>query len=46
MNKLEQPQPIENVEQKPKVSKILRKNKLQEFWAISDEDSARLVHVK
>ena len=43
MNRLEQPQSIENIEQKPKSRKILRKKKLEEFWAISDEDVARLV---
>ena len=43
---MEQPQSIENVEQRPKARKILRKKKLEEFWAISDEDAARLVHVK
>lgn len=42
MNKVEQPQSIEKIEQKPKARKILRKKKLQEFWG--DEDS-RLVHV-
>lgn len=46
MKGMEQPQSIEKAESKPKARKILRKKKPEEFWAISDDDSARLVHVK
>ncbi len=42
MNRMEQPQSIENLEKKPKARKILRKKKLEEFWGNEDP---RLVHV-